>query len=132
MKPKRIKANVTLPGTPQEVFEALTESRIIKRWSGQRGKVEPKIGGKAEMFDGWVKGRVLEWNPPKLLSYTWKPQDWPEKSTESIVRYTFKKSAKGTIVALEHSGFPTDREAQSHKDGWHEFVFDPLKEYFNK
>lgn len=131
MKSKTIKVTVILPATPHDVFEALTESRIIKRWSGQRGNVEPKIGGTMEMFDGWVKGKVLDYNPRRILSYSWKPQDWSDDVAESIVSYRLKKSAKGTTVELQHRGFPNDSEAQNHKDGWHEFVFDPLKEYFN-
>jgi len=131
MRSSRIRLVVVLPGKPDEVFAALTNTRIIAQWCGQKGKVEPKIGGKVKMFDGWVKGKVLKFKPGKALVYTWQPGDWPADARESIVKYSFTLAKGGTKVVLEHSGFPNEREKEKHKSGWMEFVFDPLKSYLS-
>jgi uncharacterized protein YndB with AHSA1/START domain len=131
MKSKSIKFSVTIPATPQEVFRALTDERLIARWCGQRGKVEPRVGGKIEMFDGWVKGKVKTYEPGESLAYTWLPGDWPVDAEESLVTYSLSGSVSGTTVKLTHSHFPNPTEVKNHEKGWTEYVFDPLKKYFS-
>jgi uncharacterized protein YndB with AHSA1/START domain len=131
MKSRHIRLSVLLPASPGKVFTALTDSRTISKWSGQKGRVEAKVGGKVEMFDGWVKGKVTEFKPGRSLAYTWLPGDWPEDSPESVVRYTFGAAKAGTNVTLVHSNFPNEAQKKSHKNGWLEFVFAPLKDYLS-
>jgi len=47
------------------------------------------------------------------------------------VRYTFGAAKVGTNVTLVHSNFPNEAQKKSHKSGWLEFVFEPLKDYFS-
>lgn len=129
-KSHSILMNVTFKAKPAEVFDALTDSKSILRWSGQRGKVEAKIGGKFEMFDGWVRGKVLAYQQGKALAYTWHPDDWNTEAEPSIVRYSFSPTKSGTKVVLKHSGFPDERAKKEHHGGWTEHVFKPLKGFF--
>ena len=130
MKTASIKLSITVPAKPGEVFAALTEPRRIAAWSGQKGKVAAKVAGTFELFDGWVKGTVLEFKPGKRLAHTWLPGDWPADAEESVVRYTLTPSGEGTKIVLEHSDFPNATEKKNHKSGWKEFVLDPLKAHF--
>jgi uncharacterized protein YndB with AHSA1/START domain len=131
MKSSTFKLSFTVAAKPADVFAALTEARQISKWSGQKGKVTAKVGGKFEMFDGWVKGKVIKFKPSKELSYTWHPGDWPEGSRDSVVKYKLSAAKAGTKVALEHSGFPNEKQKNEHKSGWKEFVFDPLNKHFS-
>jgi uncharacterized protein YndB with AHSA1/START domain len=132
MNPKTfsIKLKYVIYASPEKVFEALTKSSVINKWSGGTGKVSDKIDGDVEMFDGWVKGKVILFKPGKKLSYTWKPSEWDKKTLPSLVTYTLSDHKAGTEILLEHTGFPTAEEAQKHKDGWINFVFEPLNDYF--
>ncbi len=129
-KAKAISLTVTVPADPGDVFNALTDSKIISRWSGQEGTVEPKIGGKFEMFDGWVKGKVLAYQSGKTLSYTWHTAEWDKEIEPSIVSFAFSKAKSGTKITLKHKGLPNEKERREHNGGWKEHVFDPLKEFF--
>jgi uncharacterized protein YndB with AHSA1/START domain len=129
MKVKSFTLSITFPFPSETVFTALTNIRQIAAWSGQRAKVQPIIGGKMELFDGWVKGIVLAYETGTRLSFTWKPAEWAIDQQASIVTCRFTSTKTGTRLTLKHSGFPSDSEMQSHKDGWTEFVFDPLKMY---
>ncbi len=122
--------SVSIKAKPSEVFHALTDSKTILKWSGQRGKAEAKIGGKFELFDGWVKGKVLAFQKAKKLSYTWHPEDWDETAEASIVRYTFSATKDGTKIVLKHSGFPDEQAKKEHQGGWTKHVFAPLKGFF--
>lgn len=128
-KSESIQITVILPAGPREVFRALTDATVIPQWCGQRGKVELRVGGRVEMFDGWVKGRVRIFKPDNSLTYTWLPGDWPDGAEASLVTFSLKKSRSGTTVKLTHSNFPNPKELKNHKNGWTEYVFDPLKEY---
>jgi uncharacterized protein YndB with AHSA1/START domain len=132
MSEKKIKLSFVLPAGPDDVFIALTKPGIIKRWSGQSGMVELSVGGKMEMFDGWVKGVILECKPSRQLSYSWKTSEWPADTPETIVKYELTRLDGGTRVDLEHWGFPNDQEAREHEEGWHEYFFKPLQEYLAK
>jgi uncharacterized protein YndB with AHSA1/START domain len=129
MKAKSFTISASFPCSPDVVFKAFTGTRQIAAWSGQQGKIQRTIGGKIEFFDGWVKGTVLAYEPGKQVSFTWKPVEWPDESKSSVVSCTFKPSRSGSIFTIKHSGFPNDAERQSHKGGWTEFVFEPLKTY---
>jgi uncharacterized protein YndB with AHSA1/START domain len=129
MKAYSFTISTSFPFSSETVFTALTNARQIAAWSGQSGKVHPTIGGKIELFDGWVKGIVLAYESGKRLSFTWKPSEWAKEKQASIVTCLFKPIKTGTKLILKHSGFPNDSELQSHKEGWVEFVFDPLKMY---
>lgn len=133
-KPNKLSLSmsVTVTAKPREVFEALTDSRTIAQWCGQKGKVDAKPGGKFEMFDGWVQGKVLEYKPGKSLAYSWHPGDWPSDASESVVQYKLNATKSGTKISLRHSGFPSQKEMKNHKSGWTDFVFDPLKQYLRK
>ncbi len=125
-----ISMSVTIKAKPAQVFDALTDSEMISKWSGQKGTVESKIGGKFEMFDGWVQGKVLAFQTGKTLSYTWHTADWDEKTMPSIVKYTFSKTKTGTKLSLKHSGLPDEKSRKEHHGGWTEHVFNPLKQFF--
>ena len=122
--------HVTLNAKPADVFKALTDPRRILQWSGQRGKVEAKIGGKFELFDGWVKGKVLAYQKGKTLSYTWHPDEWEKDVEPSIVRFLFFPTKSGTKIVLKHSGLPDEQARKEHHGGWTEHVIDPLKGFF--
>lgn len=132
MKVLRVRLAVTVAAKPDAVFTALTDAKAIAEWSGQKGRVASTVGGVFEMFDGWVKGKVMEYKPGKSLAYTWHTEDWTADTEDSVVRYTFSAVPAGTKVILEHSKFPNESEMKSHKSGWKEHVFDPLKQHFSK
>jgi activator of HSP90 ATPase len=44
---------------------------------------------------------------------------------------TFKKTKSGTEISMVQSGVPA-KQAEGIKEGWIEFYWRPLKEYFKK
>jgi uncharacterized protein YndB with AHSA1/START domain len=66
--------------------------------------MEPFVGGRfyERYIDGeeHTGGRVLRWEPPRLLAYTWQHDDW-SVPTEVEVRF-FEEGPSVTRVELEH------------------------------
>lgn len=115
---------------PVKVFEALTDPGIISSWGGGLSVVGNIVGETFEMFDGWVHGEIREFSPGKVLAYSWKPEEWDKKTKPSEVKLTFHKHPAGTEIVLHHSGFPDQHEADKHGNGWIDYVFEPLNDYF--
>ena len=127
---RTISMSATFNAKPYEVFKALTDAREIRSWSGQSGRVEAKVGGKYEMFDGWARGKVLAFKTGTTLVHTWQTADGDAGMKDSIVKYSFTSTKSGTKVTLRHSGLPDEKSRKEHQGGWVEFVFEPLKQYF--
>lgn len=116
-----------LDASPREVFRALTDARRIRAWSGQGGRVPKRIGGAFSWFDGWATGRVLAYEEGKGLSMTWSITDWPETTQASIVRMALSGTSKRTVLRINHTGLPNAKESASHKKGWEDYVFGPIR-----
>jgi uncharacterized protein YndB with AHSA1/START domain len=113
---------------PKRAMQLLTDPVLIRKWSGGEAVVENVIGGRFEMFDGWVHGKILKLAPHEL-AYTWKASDWPEEAQPSEVHYLLKDDEAGTRVIVDHNGLPSEDEMKSHKSGWSDYFFDPLEDY---
>jgi uncharacterized protein YndB with AHSA1/START domain len=86
---------------------------------------EPFVGGRfyERYIDGeeHTGGRVLRWEPPRLLAYTWQHDDW-SAPTEVEVRF-FEEGPSLTRVELEHRawerlGLVADQMRDMYNNGW--------------
>jgi uncharacterized protein YndB with AHSA1/START domain len=94
------------PHPPEKVWRALTERDAIRQWLMENdfvAKVGHRFQLRAKPQPGWsgiVEGVVLEVDPPRRLSYTWK-----NENVDTIVTITLSPTARGTQLRLEHTGF---------------------------
>jgi uncharacterized protein YndB with AHSA1/START domain len=119
---------------PERVFRALTDSRELVEWWGQKGMfrathwdVDLRVGGKwrcdAEMRGNtfWMSGEFLEIDPPKLLVYTWLSSMPGE--TPSTVRIDLVPESNGTRLKVRHSGLAAHPAAMvNYKGMWPSMV----------
>jgi uncharacterized protein YndB with AHSA1/START domain len=86
---------------------------------------EPFVGGRffERYLDGeeHTGGRVLRWQPPKLLTFTWQHDDWSD-ATEVEVRF-FEEEPSLTRVELEHRAWErlgpvADQMRDMYNNGW--------------
>ena len=64
-------------------------------------------------------GEILEFDPPRLLVYTWIGNWHENKELRTVVRWELTADASGTHVRVTHSGL--GQEAVARKDysnGW--------------
>jgi uncharacterized protein YndB with AHSA1/START domain len=100
--------------TPDKVWAALTSTEFTRQYFfGRRVESDWKVGStvRYRMEDGTldVEGKVLESDPPRLLSITWHLERTEElrRLPENLV--TFKIDALGEVVRLTMS--------ESHREG---------------
>ncbi|MFL6839901.1 MAG: SRPBCC family protein [Bradyrhizobium sp.] len=97
--------------TPEKLWDALTSSEFTKQyWFGAEVRSDWKIGSHfALMLDGETtdSGAILESDPPRRLSYSFKHQKFEELRGEPISRVVFTLEPFGSLVRLTvlHDGF---------------------------
>jgi uncharacterized protein YndB with AHSA1/START domain len=114
-----------LPHPLEKVWRALTERPLIKEWL-MDNDFQPAVGHRFSFrstpvpnWNGVIDSEVLVVEPNKKLSYTWS-----SFGLESVVVWTLAATSGGTLVRMEHSGFPLDQEA-AYKGagyGWRKFI----------
>jgi uncharacterized protein YndB with AHSA1/START domain len=135
-----IRVSVTVRRPPAEVFRTFTQamdtwwplathSMAADTYEGRLRAVaivfEERTGGRIyeRMSDGregdW--GRVLVWDPPARVVFSWKPNLTAAPPTEVEVRFVAEGS--GTRVELEHRGWERLGEAgqnlrRGYESGW--------------
>lgn len=101
-----LKFTSTYPYPPERVWRALADSRAVAEWL-MPNDFEPRLGHKFQFkskpvggWDGIVNCEVLECDPPRRLVYSWK-----SNMLDTVVAWTLERTAEGTRLTLEHTGF---------------------------
>jgi len=131
MKVSTIRQKTLIPTTPDEVYEAFLDAKKHSAFTGSKATCDPKVGGKFSAWDGYISGKNLELEKGKRIVQEWVTTEWPEGYPPSRLELTFRKTPKGTEISMAHSGVPTEQAADV-KQGWVDFYWKPLKEYFSK
>lgn len=131
-------SEIEIAAPPERVYEALTNSAQLSQWfkgdsscpmkywrmdarkggsygyATQKGSFE--VNGVSE-FE--CHGEILEFDPPRLLVYTWIGNWHLDKQKATIVRWELTPTAGGTHVKVTHSGLAQEPAArQDYSGGW--------------
>lgn len=111
--------------SPEDLFKALTRSEFSKRyWFGTAFRSDWKVGSPFVLeVNGKVTdtGTVLEFDPPKRLSYTFHHELDERAAREKPSRVTFVLEPYGKLVklTLTHDDFAADSVVvDSISKGW--------------
>ncbi len=156
-----VSREIEIAAPPERVFQALTDARQLFTWWGAEPSVELTVfemdarqGGKylyrckprpgadfGEVGENLKKsgsgeficrGEVLEYDPPRLLVWSWIANWHEHPDRPTTVRWELTPTRGGTLVRVTHSGLA--QEPVSRKDygqGW-VGVLELLKNYLQK
>jgi uncharacterized protein YndB with AHSA1/START domain len=99
-----------IAATPEKVWRALTDPAFSQQYFfGFAVAVEPQTGGQFQLLypDGrtHVRGRVLEWSPPRRFACTWTVEGMPgfAELPECIVAYDIEQAGDAVRLAMTES-----------------------------
>ncbi len=99
--------------------------------TGSPASVEGRVGGKFSAWDGYIYGTTLEMEPNRRILQAWHTTEFPEGSPDSRLEVLLEAEGSGTRITLVHTEIP-EGQAESYLQGWQDFYFDPMTEYFGK
>lgn len=103
-----------LAHSPERVWRALTEQEGLREWHPTPFDLDPEVGGEVRYASsddgaGPPAGRVLVYERPVLLAYTWG---------EDELRWLLQEQGEGCLLTLEHA-FEDRFKAARDGAGWH-------------
>ena len=108
---------------PARLWRALTQPHLIAEWL-MKNDFSPAVGHRFNLSGEWggvLDCEVLVVEPERTLSYTWNfAHDDPAYALESIVTFTLRPIAGGTLLRMEQTGFRPDQKQAfgGAKAGW--------------
>jgi activator of HSP90 ATPase len=125
-----IKQKAIIPAAPKEVYEAYVDAKKHSKFTGSKATGKAVTGGKFTAWDGYIFGKNLELEEGKRLVQEWTTTDWLKGYPPSKLELTFREVPGGTEILMVHSNVPKE-QADEIADGWTEFYWNPMKEYFS-
>ncbi len=113
-------------------YQAWTDPSVVKRWfeptpefSTPTVEVDLRIGGTYQIGmksqDGELyvaTGTYREIIPNEKLVLTWRWENSPADSPDTLLNVEFKKSDQHTRLVLTHENFATEELVKEHREGW--------------
>lgn len=120
----------TIPGSPEDVFDAWLDDEILGRWFGPSDEMnvkikllEPREGGKyhiamsspdGETYD--LHGEYVRIDRPNQLVMTFYWISEPDQVMLATVNFTAVE--EGTEINLLHEKMPSEESREAHNMGW--------------
>ena len=130
-KTRTIEQTEFISAEPEEVYDAFVNAKKHTAFTGSKATSQPRIGGRFTAWDGYSFGKYLKLEKGKRIVQEWETTEWPEGHPPSIVEFSFKQKKSGTELTMVHSKVPAE-QAEDYRQGWIDFYWNPLKEYFRK
>jgi activator of HSP90 ATPase len=119
------------PGTPAKLYNAWLSTDGHSQMTGSPASVDGKIGGKFTAWDGYIFGTTLELTPNERILLAWRTTEFPEDAPDSRVEILLEEVNGGTKLTLAHSKMP-EGQVDDYRQGWEDFYFKPMREFFRK
>src|SRR5262249_52277186 len=131
-------SEVVIQAPPDRVFRALTERDQALQWGSSeefvltKWEMDTRLGGKwtfiakqaaAEGEYAGIElvhhGEIVEFDPPRVLAYTWFASWHSNPLHETVVRWELSPVPGGTQVKVTHSGLaPMPEDCKGYAEGW--------------
>jgi len=131
MKKESVKVSAVIPASAKEIYSAWLSVKGHSAMTGSAAKGTPRVGCSFTAWDGYIEGKNLELVPPSLIVQAWRTSDFPDAAADSRLEIALSEAKGGTRITLTHTDIPAG-QAKGYKQGWIDFYFKPMKEYFSK
>jgi uncharacterized protein YndB with AHSA1/START domain len=129
MKTRSIEQTYFFAVSPERVYEAYTNPEKHAAFTGDEAGGRPEPGHEFNAYGDYITGKYLELVKDKKIVQEWQTAEWPEGYPPSKLTITLEPSDKGTLLTMIHTDVP-DSQAETYRQGWIEYYWEPMEEYF--
>jgi activator of HSP90 ATPase len=97
--------------------------------TGSPARVDGRENGEFTAWDGYIWGAFLELEENKRIVQSWRTSEFPEGAEDSRVEVLLEEAEGKTKLTLIHTNIP-ESQTESYRQGWEDFYFKPMREYF--
>ncbi len=124
-----IRLSILLPASPSEIYVAWLDSIEHSKFTGGVAQIDPQPGGIFDIWDSYITGKTLQLEPYHRILQSWRTTEFPPDSPDSRLEVLIQSKSGGTELILNHVDIP-DGQAEMYTQGWKEYYFEPMLEYF--
>jgi uncharacterized protein YndB with AHSA1/START domain len=124
-----IRQRITIPASPEAVYEALTNARLHAAFTGAAATGRTRVGYRFTAWDGYIDGTHLALQPGRLIVQEWSTSKWPKAYPPSRLEFRLRRTKAGTELTMIHSGVPAS-QGRNLRSGWAEYYWRPLRTWF--
>lgn len=125
---KNYKKYFTLNASPEDVYNALTNPKMLEIWTGEPAVMQTEPNTEFSLWNGAICGLNLEFEENRKIVQQWF---FGEDSESSIVTIKLHPVKNKTSVEVNQTNIPDDAYANI-ADGWEEDYFASLDELFDE
>jgi activator of HSP90 ATPase len=114
---------------PAALYKVWLSSELHSEMIGSESEIDPEINGSFKIWDDYISGKTIELIPDKKIVQLWRTTEFSEEDQDSLLEIDLEEVDGKTKMTLKHSQIP-DGQARDYKQGWTEYYFDQMKEYF--
>jgi uncharacterized protein YndB with AHSA1/START domain len=140
-------SEIEIAAPPARIFQALTDAGQLRRWFTDpscpihRWDMDARLGGRYSyttekgtavvnnVSEFECHGEILEYDPPRVLVYTWFGNWHDDVTRRTVVRWELTPTKTGTRVKVTHSGLATMPIARKDYSGGWTGVVEMLKKF---
>jgi activator of HSP90 ATPase len=119
----------TFNTSAEAIYKAWLSTQGHTQMTGSPAKVDGRAEGGFTAWDGYIWGTFLELEANERILQSWRTGEFPEEADDSQVEILLEESGGKTKLTLNHTNIP-EGQADGYKQGWEDFYFKPMREYF--
>lgn len=118
-----------VPASPGDVYRAMLVPRLHAAFTGAPATGVSRVGRRFTAYDGYIMGVHRTLVPGRRIVQEWTTTAWPDGAPPSTVEFMFTAARGGTEIRMVHTNVPA-AQAASYRQGWIDYYWKPLREYF--
>jgi uncharacterized protein YndB with AHSA1/START domain len=103
--------------SPEVVYRALTDGKTHAAFTGAVAKIGAKVGGTFSVWNGHIRGKILELVPGEKIVQAWRAKDFPIEYPDSNLEIRLTPDSGGTKLRLLQTHVPQEHVENVHS-GW--------------
>jgi activator of HSP90 ATPase len=127
-----LKVEAVIPASAERIYKDWLSSDGHSRMTGGEAVISSDASAIFTAWDGYISGANLQLETNKRIFQTWRTTEFPEESEHSKLEIALEKlDNETTKIILTQTNLPRG-DVQKYTDGWKEFYFEPMCEYYDQ